>query len=115
MTSELLTVLRGARYRYATEDELQQALAAALTGAGYTVEREVRLNSRDRIDLLVDRVGIEVKIAGERRTVERQLARYSESDLVDELVLVTTRARHRPPAQLNWKPVHVVSLLGAGL
>jgi hypothetical protein len=41
------------------------------------VEREVRLNARDRIDLLVDRVGIEVKVTGAWRDVERQLAATS--------------------------------------
>lgn len=114
-TDAVLEVIRAHRFHHATEDELQAGLAEALTAAGYRVEREARLSARDRIDLLVDAVGVEVKIAGIPRDVERQLARYAESDRVRELVLVTNRARHRPPATMNGKPVAVASLIGAGL
>lgn len=112
---ELVTVLRAHRFRHATEDELQEGIAAALISGGFEVEREVRLGARERIDVLVGTVGIEVKIAGDGRAVERQLARYAEHACIDELVLVTSRARHRPPDEIGGKPVHVVSLIGAGL
>lgn len=114
-TEAALDVVHAHRFRHATEDELQQGLAEALAAAGYRVEREARLNTRDRIDLLVDAVGVEVKIAGIPRDVERQLERYALSDRVRALVLVTNRARHRPPTTMNGKPVAVASLLGAGL
>lgn len=91
---ELLATLARARFLWSAEDELQRGLAAALEAAGHEVEREVRLNPRDRIDLLVDRIGIEVKIAGARRDVQRQLRRYLTSDLLDELILVTAKAQH---------------------
>ena len=111
----ILAVIHSCRFRHANESDLQAGLARALTDAGYEVQREVRLNARDRIDLLVARVGIEVKVAGVPRDVERQLGRYARSDLVDALVLVTTRARHRPPDTMHGKPVRVASLLGAAL
>src|SRR4051794_24916838 len=91
----LIADIAGVRFRWASEDDLQRGLAQALQEKGYVVEREVRLNAGDRIDLVVDRVGIEVKPAGAARDVERQLVRYLESDRIDELVLVPTKAAHR--------------------
>lgn len=113
--SDIVAVIHRAQLRYATEAELQEGVAFALTAAGFVVRREVPLTARDRIDLLVGRIGVEVKIAGMPRNVDRQLLRYAQSDLVDALLLVTNRARHRPPTTLNGKPVLVASLLRAGL
>lgn len=114
-TQDIAAIVRRSRLRYANEDELQEGLAAALTAAGARVEREVRLTSRDRIDLLVGTIGIEVKIAGDARRVERQLERYAASDRVTDLILVTNRARHTPPGMIDGKPVTRILLLGAGL
>lgn len=106
-------LLRGRRYVFASEDELQEQLAAVLDAAGVPVTREVWLSPRDRIDLLAGDVGIEVKVKGKRTPLE-QLARYAESSWVAGLLLVTTRAA-RLPEQLHGKPVAVVSLLTNGL
>lgn len=103
------------RFTYNDEDELQEALAMVLRARGLDVRREVRLNSRDRIDLLVGRVGVEVKIAGKPVSVLRQLARYAESPELDELVLVTSRVRHQAPDELNGKKVTVICLAGRTL
>jgi hypothetical protein len=105
---EVLGALRRCRFLHATELDLQEGIAGALTAGGLGVRREVPLSARDRIDLLVDRVGIEVKIAGSWRDVQRQLERYAESDQIDELVLVTTKPLHnRVAAVMNGKPVRV--------
>jgi hypothetical protein len=107
--------IRARRYRYATEEDLQQGILEALIGQGFAARREVRLSPRNRIDLLVGRIGIEVKVGGIGRNVERQLARYAASDLIDGLVLVTNRARHQPPATIDGKPVELVWLSGVAL
>lgn len=111
--ADIIAVLSAHHFLYGTEDDLQRGLADALTAAGMAVKREVRLNARDRIDLLVGTVGIEVKVAGDASRVERQLERYAQSDLVTALVLVTNRVRHRPPPTLNDKPVAIIGLAGA--
>jgi hypothetical protein len=92
---EVVDVIAGQRFLWATEDDLQRGLTDALIHAGASVIREVRLNAHDRIDLLVGSVGIEVKTTGAWRDVERQLHRYIQSPLVDDLVLVTAKAQHR--------------------
>lgn len=102
-------VLQATRFRYPAEDQLQQGVAAALAAAGLPAEREVRLPGAGRIDVMSEQIGVEVKVAGQRTAVERQLRRYATSGMVDGLVLVTNRARHRAmPAELDGVPLRVV-------
>lgn len=111
----VLAVLDGTRFMWSTEDDLQRGLDSALRGAGLPVEREVRLAPRDRIDLLVGRVGIEVKVKGDWRAVGRQVERYCQSDRLDVVVLVTCRADHtHVPRTSNAKPIRV-HLVGSTL
>lgn len=106
-------IVAAGRYGYRDEHDLQAGLAEALTAAGRPVEREVRLGPRDRLDLLTGRTGIEVKVAGTADRVLAQLTRYAASDLVDDLILVTTRVRHRTlPDTVGGKPLRVVQVGG---
>lgn len=111
---QVLAVLRGHRFRYTNEDELQEGIAAALAHNGLKPLREVRLSDRDRIDVLVDPVGIEVKVAGSQSHPWDQLKRYAEHEAIEALVLVTNRPYTLPP-EVGGKPLHVVSLAGLGL
>jgi hypothetical protein len=117
---EVAIALAGWRFLHADEDALQEGCQLVLQRAGYIADREVRLDARNRIDLRVVsegvRVGIEVKIAGRRDAVLRQLTRYAESDQIDALILVTTCVRHSPmPVALNGKPLLTVALAGTSL
>jgi hypothetical protein len=108
--------IRGYSFRYATEEALQAGLADALEATGFDVQREVRLDARSRLDLLVGRVAVEVKVAGSTRGVRAQLVRYLMSDAIDGVVLVTNRVRHLAlPSAAFGKPIVVVDLVGAGL
>ena len=92
--AHVLEVLGRHRFAQSTERELQDGVAAVLEANGLPVELEVRLDARNRIDVLVGRVGIEIKIAGTTDDVLRQLYRYAGSDRIDAIVLVTSRVRH---------------------
>lgn len=83
------------RWRFLGNDELALHIGIehALRAGGLDPRREVRLNDHDRIDFLVGVVGIEVKVAGSIGPVARQLRRYAESPMIDELILVTTRVQ----------------------
>jgi hypothetical protein len=111
---QVVAVIATHRFKHADELELQEGVAEALAIAGYRVEREVRLSARDRIDLLVDHVGIEVKVGGSAAGVARQLERYACSGEIDALVLASSRRHHLAvPTTLNGKPIVVVSLTAA--
>jgi hypothetical protein len=109
----LVDVVRVCRFHYRDEDQLQQGLAAAFATTGLPVEREVRITPKDRLDFLVGRTAVEVKVAGQPESVLRQLQRYAASDRVDDLILITTRARHCSlPAVVGGKRLTVLRIGG---
>lgn len=111
--AQVIEALRTSRFTHSNEEELQRGIEQAFASAGIEAQREVRLSGRDRIDFLVGGIGVEVKVAGSAASAFRQLERYAESDLVEELVLVTDRAQvGAQPATVGGKPLTVVALLG---
>lgn len=100
VTAESVAALL-ARYRFDTSSEslLQEGIAQVLE-MRVPFEREVRLAAGDRIDFMVGAVGVECKIDGSTSSVLRQLSRYAEHERVAELLLVTSRRRHREIAAL---------------
>lgn len=97
--------------RVARELPLQDAIETLLRENFLGVMREAKLSPGSIVDFLVNSVGLEVKTDGAPTHVLRQIQRYAESDLVQAMVLVTTRAKHREmPNELRGKPVRVVWL-----
>lgn len=111
--ADLAAVLTGHRFAYCNELQLHQAIEQALGDAGLDPQPEVPLGY-GRIDFLIGRVGLEVKVKGSVEAVTRQLRRYATSAHVDALVLATTTRRHLAvPRELAGKPVTLV-VLGGG-
>lgn len=113
---EVMEVLAHSRFVWATEDDLQAGLEQAFREAGLPVEREVRVDARNRIDLVVGRTGIEAKVKGTPGAALRQLSRYAALDEIDAVVLVTNVPGHAQymPVTLYGKPVGV-HLVGSTL
>lgn len=114
MTTQTLTaaslskVLAGHTYRYASEIGLHLGLEQAMKDAGLTPQPEVRLGKAGRIDFIVGRVGVEVKVAGGTEALLRQITRYAHRHELDEILVVTTCRRHRAlPETAAGKPVRV--------
>lgn len=106
---EILERLGRYRFNFVSESDLHDAIAAVLDNGFIDFQREVILSPRDRIDFLIGTVGIEVKVGGSSAAVEAQVRRYTESERVDAVVLVTSCARHAAIARsFNGKPVHVI-------
>lgn len=106
---DIAKLVTGYTYTYATEYDIQAALHRLLVDAGANVAREVK-TSAGRIDLTVDRIGIEVKTKGPASGVRSQLARYALTGDFDHLLLITTRSQHTPCAgdyQTHAGPVPV--------
>lgn len=112
--AEVADLLRGYRFRFTDEDSLQALVLGALEREGLEATREVRLDQRNRVDVLVGAIVVEVKVAGMAADVARQLARYARFEQVKGIVLVTSRARHVFPHEIEGKPVEVVSTLLGG-
>jgi hypothetical protein len=115
MTSaDLVAILNAsAGHAQASEAALSELIESVLQSLTLDARKEVWLNSTDRIDYMVGRVGIELKVKGSVSSITRQLSRYAQSPQVDELILVTTRMQHRSvPASLNQKTITVVTMGG---
>jgi hypothetical protein len=96
----------------AREVAVQAHLAAVLAEAGGVVAREVPIVG-GRIDIVCDRVGVEVKIAGALAAVARQVIRYAAEPGLDAIVVATTHAQHRQlPRSVRGKPIIVVHMCG---
>lgn len=110
---ETAAMLRGYRFAFTNEDELQTAIAQVLSDRGVSFEREHRLSGADRIDFLIaGGLGIEVKIDGATNALLRQVNRYVQHDAIKALVVVVSRTRLAGlPTELGGKPIVAVSLL----
>lgn len=106
-------VIRRSTLTYTDEVSLHVQISDALQRAGIYHVREAPLPG-GRVDFLtLDGVAVEVKVAGARYDVIRQLNRYAASSPVNAVVLVTTVATHTAlPDTLAGCPVRVVTLLG---
>ncbi|OBK37187.1 hypothetical protein A5658_04315 [Mycobacterium sp. 1245111.1] len=106
-------------YAWADERELQDQVAQRLASA-FPVQREKSISQRDRPDFLVTAgdlvVAVEVKVAGARNTVLRQLGRYAAHDAVTAVVLASGRRTLLAgvPTMIHGKPI-AVALLAGGL
>jgi hypothetical protein len=71
--------------------------------------REAELGPKDRVDFLVGRVAVEIKVDGSSMEVTRQLRRYLEHEKVDSLMLITTKRKHLTvPLTLAGKPIQAI-------
>lgn len=108
----LVTLLRRHRFTFASESELQAGIAEVLRTAQIPFEREVTIGARDRIDFLVDGVGVEVKINGSADNLIRQLSRYAQAAVITELLVVSSRCKLTGglPDSLSGKAITGLSL-----
>lgn len=93
-----------------TEKTAHRSLAEALRRHGLEVTCEVSLTRKERIDIMVGSVGVEVKVKGSRREIYRQLERYAACPEVSVLVLATGAAWLKRLDSVGGKPLLLCSL-----
>ncbi|MBM2322227.1 MULTISPECIES: hypothetical protein [Marivita] len=105
----VIKVLMGWQYDLSTEAAMHRGLAHAFTLAGIAHRQEVSLTEHDRIDFYLpdQKIGIEVKLSCAARQIYRQIERYTESDEITSIILLTNTAVGLP-THINGKPVYVV-------
>ena len=107
---ELAALIRGHKFNFNDEDELQQGISMVVGGEW---KREYRLDESNRIDFWhqMHRLGIEVKIDGSLSDLTRQVFGYTQNDLIQGVLVVTQLQRlSRLPDTMNGKPVRVAHL-----
>lgn len=113
---EVTTLLSRYRIMGLAEAIVQDQIERALRKEGVAFEREVELAPGDRIDFMIEGVGVEVKTKGTRAQIIRQLARYIRNDRIEEIVLAATSRRVLAgmPDEITGTPV-TKHLLQGGL
>lgn len=108
---DLAQRLRRYRFRCSTELALHVDVGKALALEHYVSQAEFCLGSHDRIDFWLPElaIGVECKIDGGPSAVWEQLARYSQHDQVQALILLSRRRAHAIPGDsINNKPFRFV-------
>ena len=94
MTSpQVRALLTSRRWILTDEARLQEEIARVLREAGADVEREVRLDARSRVDMMIGSLAIEVKTQGGVVALVSQLGRYADYPWVSEVLAVVTARR----------------------
>lgn len=93
-----------------TQADLHKHICDALPGVASGIIREVRLTSRDRVDIWANGVVIEVKLMGAKVTsIYRQVKRYAEHPEVQAIIVAANKAISLP-REIEGKPTFVCNL-----
>lgn len=111
---EIVSVLKRRRLAAPNEDALQRAVEEALKTSNIAwmaaAEPQKILSASDRLDLFCAGIAIELKRAGSRREIFRQIERYAALPEVEGLLLVTSTAWPLRQDPVNGKPFIVYPL-----
>lgn len=92
------------------ETQIHSIIAESLVKNGIEFQHEYRLSSDSRIDFLSGNIGIEVKKSTIKdKNLLKQLKKYSESDKISKIILVTTKSVNIP-SFINNKQIYIVNL-----
>lgn len=104
-------ILSSVSFKFQNESELQKGIAELFTINKIPFEREYRLNIHDRPDFYIvlgdHKIALEVKVAGTKNNLLRQVARYLQHESVTCTFVVGTPYWVRLlPHQLSDKNVY---------
>jgi hypothetical protein len=106
---DILSFLKGRCFDLGNETRLQREIARVFDKKNIPYKREVVLSDRDRIDFMVNNIGIEIKINGSSSKIFRQCRRYCKHNEVDELILASNKAMGLPK-NIEGKPAFFLHL-----
>jgi hypothetical protein len=103
----VISILNNLKFSFSSEKDLHQSLEAVFKSKGLEFDRELCLSPKDRIDFLFKSgLGIEVKTKGSSTALLRQVRRYSESDQIQELLVIVSLSKlNLGFLKLNDKPI----------
>lgn len=110
LARRIQTVIHSAKIDVTTEAAAVAAIRSSLSVAEIPFGAEVPLSKGERIDLLCDRVGVEVKVGHSKRAIYAQLRRYAACDQIGALVLATGRSFPRSVSEVDGVPLLVCDL-----
>lgn len=93
--TDLVTLIRSHRFNWKNEEDFQEGIRHVLKGGKIQFRREVILGDAGRIDFMVGKIGVEIKVKESVSKVAKQLHDYAKRPEIRELLLVTTKVSHR--------------------
>ena len=91
------------------EKHVQQQIENLFIGHNIPHKREYYLDNGNIIDFLVyGNIGIEVKVKGGSRKIHRQCERYYNFDVIESLILLTSKSLTMP--LINGKKVYILNI-----
>ena len=110
LIARIVRIIEATKVNVTTERFAHDAIADALIKDCLDVRREVVLSPKDRIDIMVDGIGVEVKTGHSRRQIHAQLVRYAKHNLITGIVLATGIAFPASVREIHGKPFRCASL-----
>lgn len=114
LTRRICVALPRYTYRFSNERDLQDGVAAVLTGEGIAFDREYIASKEDRFDFLCESgIVIEVKIDGGFADCARQVQRYCGLEVTRAVVIAAAKMWGRSiqnGIEIAGKPVRLVRL-----
>lgn len=110
LAKRIAALIERTRIGVSTEMSAHKGVFDMLVSNNFPAESEVWISEQERIDIMVQSVGIEVKVKGSKREIYRQLQRYAKRDQVRALVLATGVAWPTHIREIEGKPFFVASL-----
>jgi hypothetical protein len=107
---KIAELLEQYQFNYGDEKDLQEAIETIFTEEKIAFRREAQLSSGGRIDFLIGKLGVEIKVGHSYADVIFQLHAYAKCAEIEELVLVTTRLTHQMPPHINNKRLTTVNM-----
>lgn len=109
MTStNLKRLIESYQPHFDNEAQLQDRIETIFRRNAIAYEREKRLDEKSRVDFMVGTIAIEVKTKCSYTYIIFQLSRYSHSEQVTEIILVTSSMK-RLPKMLNGKKITTIN------
>lgn len=112
MIQQILSTIKTHRFDLQNEKVLQTQISKVLTDAGIKHDREHHLSVKDIIDIYFpdgSRIGIEIKITGNAKSIYKQLERYCKHEEISQIILVTNKTIGLPKT-INDKPAYIINL-----
>jgi hypothetical protein len=109
--AEFKTIFRQVKFDFTNEKIVQQQVKIKLTELGIDFSREYRLDAENIPDFFFTKTGlcVEVKIKGTKKSIYKQLERYTRFDQVQAVLLLTNKSMTLPLA-INQKPSYILKM-----
>lgn len=105
----ITSLLRRYRFDLSNEKALQLEIENVLKENNISYLREHRLSKEDIPDFMINDLCIEVKIKGSKKSIFKQIERYSKYNEVTQIILITNKSLGMPLC-INNKATSLINL-----